>query len=214
MSMADRLKQGIPCLVQGEGIANFVFVDDVVEAVLLALEIDNPNGRAFVINNDREVILWKEHVSSLSDLTGCPPVVLPAGNLPMLRLRKSLSMFGDSVVALRDTLGSREMLSLLSRIPLAVALGSRIFRGQRRKKIEQRMLSSSESKQPLKPGALLTKYETMSNALYENLTCHTAFSSSYAKSTLGWEPRTMYQEGWRISREWAKWAGLGSETQE
>lgn len=214
ISIVDRLKQGVPCLVQGEGIANFVFVDDVVEAILLALEIDNPNGKAFIINNDREVIHWKEHVSRLSDLTGCPPVVLPAENLRMLRLRKSLSMFGDSLVASRDTLGSREMLSLLSRIPLVVALGSRIIVGQRRKKLEQRMSSPSESKRPLKPGALLAKYETMSDPLHENLTCRTVFSSSYAKSTLGWEPRTMYEDGWRMSREWAKWAGLGSEPQE
>jgi nucleoside-diphosphate-sugar epimerase/predicted dehydrogenase len=208
INIMERLTHGRPSLVDKKGIANLVYVDDVVDAVLLAIEDERADGGVFIINNDQETVAWKDYVSKFASFTQNSPNVLPAGHLSALRFRKLLSLCADSAVACRDSLGSRELLTLLARIPLAAVLGSRFVRGATRKRIEQHMSTIDES--PVSDmGALLAKYETMSNVLYDNLTCHTMFSSALAKSTLGWVPRTTCAEGTRNIIEWAKWVGLG-----
>jgi nucleoside-diphosphate-sugar epimerase len=210
INITQRLKDGAPTLVEGDGIANLVYVDDVVDAILLAIESQETNDRVLIVNNDKEAVRWSDYVSKFAAFTRTSPNVLPAGPLSMVRSRKFLSLSRDSATGLVEALTSREMVELLARIPLAVAVGSRIVRGAKRQEMEQ-SLASGEGKQISGLRKQMSKYEVMPRALYENLTCRSKFSSSLAKAICGWSPRTSFEEGSRRSIEYAEWAGLGLE---
>jgi nucleoside-diphosphate-sugar epimerase/predicted dehydrogenase len=207
INVADRLKDGAPTLVEGDGIANLVYIDDVVDAILLAIEAEGANGSTMIVNNDKETVHWLDYVSKFADLTGTSPNLLPTGSLSIVRLRKSLSICRDSTSAFLEALTSREMIALLARIPLAVALGSRMAKGARRQGIEK-SLSSAEPRQISDLRKRMSKYETMTREQHENLTCRSKFSSALAKGTCGWSSRTSFAEGLRKTIEYAEWAGL------
>lgn len=201
-----RLVDGEAVLVENRGIANLIYVDDVVDAIHLAIENDEADGRALIINNDEERISWKDYVSAFTDLTHSSPNVMRAGNLDVLRLTKLVSLCTDSVKACRDNIRSREALMMLARIPIVAVVGSKLVRGARRTEIEQSLTSTNGSLSNMRK--LLTQYETISPAFYENLTCQTVFSAALAKSTLGWTPKTRFTEGIKRTLIWADWAGL------
>jgi len=209
VEIADSLINRKPTLVENGGLANLVYVDDVVDAILLAIEKEEANGRTLIVNNDDEVVQWSDYVAEFAKLTQTSPNVLPRGNLDIIRLKGLLSLCRDSAVAFWDNLGSREMLVLLARIPLVVVLGLKVVRGPRRKHIEEIVSAQETPTSNLAKG--LAKYETMPSSQHENLTCHTVFSSSLAKTTLGWKPRTSFAEGSRKTLIWTEWAGLGRE---
>jgi len=206
INIISRLVDGETVLVENRGIANLIYVDDVVDAIHFAINNDEANGKTLNINNDEERISWKDYISAFTALTHTSPNVMQTGNLDVLRLKKLLSLCTDSVKACRDNIGSREALMLLARIPIVAVVGSKLVRGARRREIEESLTSTDDS--PSNMRKILTQYETISSAFYENLTSHTTFSAALAKSTLGWVPKTSFTDGIRKTMIWAEWAGL------
>ena len=208
VNIIERLVEGKVTLVEDGGVANLVYVDDVVDAIFLAIEKDGANGRTLIINNDEEVVPWKDYVSGLIDLTHASPNVQPEGHPSLLRFKKLISLCADSVKACRDNVMSREMLLLLARIPVVAVVGSKVLRSAKRKQIEEHLASTDEM--PLSNlRTQLTKYDVVSGAFYENLTCHAIFSSALARTSLGWTRQTRFADGIRRTLTWAEWAGLG-----
>ena len=204
----DRLVAGRVTLVENGGIANLVFVDDVVDAIYLAIEKDEANGKIMIINNYEENVPWKDYVSEFIGLAHASPNIMPAGHLRVLRLRKLISLFADSLKAVRRDMKSREMLVLLVRIPILTLVGSKLLPSAKWRQIEEYLASTHDT--PISSlETRLMKYETIGRPLYENLTCRTVFSAALAKAALGWTPRTRFAEGIRRTLVWAEWAGLG-----
>jgi nucleoside-diphosphate-sugar epimerase/predicted dehydrogenase len=201
----QRIKNKQASLVGSGGLANFVFVDDVVEAILLSIERDEGNGTVFLINNE-ERVLWEEYVDKLAAILGTPPTVLPECSLEILKLSKNLSLLKDSIVAFGGVIKSPQMLLLLSRIPLLLVVGPKLVKGKKRANIEMRLSSAREIEKP--NVAMISKYETPSKALCELLSCQTTFSASKAKTMLGFIPRTSFQDGFERTLDWIKWAHL------
>lgn len=56
-----------------QGTCNLVFVDDMVKAVLLALENERAVGETFIINGE-ERPTWNEYFHALNDALGLPPL--------------------------------------------------------------------------------------------------------------------------------------------
>jgi len=206
----ERLRQDKATLVENGGIANLVYVDDVVDAILLAIEKEEANGTTLIINNDEEAIQWKDYVSRFAKLTKIVPIVEPAHHINSLRFKKLVSLCVDSLKACNADLRSREMMILLARIPLVTLVGSKLMGDAKRKEIGGRLLSSGDvSISDLR--TRLAKYETMPSGLRELLTCRTVFSSARARATLGWVPHTRFEEGIRKTLLWAEWTGLGCD---
>ncbi|MFL5500035.1 MAG: NAD-dependent epimerase/dehydratase family protein [Gemmatimonadaceae bacterium] len=72
-----------------QGICNLVYVDDMVKAVLLALENDKAIGETFIVNGG-ERPTWNEYFHALNDALGLPALV-PASTLRS-RLRAGLML--------------------------------------------------------------------------------------------------------------------------
>jgi nucleoside-diphosphate-sugar epimerase/predicted dehydrogenase len=117
ITLIDRLKNGSPTLVEGDGIANLVYVDDVIQAIMFAIENDNAKGRTMIINNDNETVHWSDYVSRFANLTGTSPNILPKGPLSAMRLRKFLSLSRDSTSRFSGACTAHEIIAFLARIP-------------------------------------------------------------------------------------------------
>ena len=92
---ADMLLHGTVVLPdKGEGVCNAVFVDDVVNGMILAAQSDAAIGRAFLISGDP--VQWGEFYEGIADQLGVEgPVYLPVdairrANLRLPRLRREL----------------------------------------------------------------------------------------------------------------------------
>lgn len=106
LSVADRLEnRAIVLSDEFEGICNPVYVDDVAEAVFLAIERDAAAGEAFNIASG-ERITWNDYFVRMNEILGLPP--LPRRGRGSLRgygaLRRVLKPALDLV---RDRYGVR-----------------------------------------------------------------------------------------------------------
>ena len=206
VQIINRLESHRVTLIGKRKTANLVFVDDVADAIICALDADQANGSTLVINNDENVVLWNDYIGKLCSLLGISPVTIPEGHRSSFLLRQYARMFVDSMKATNNILHSNEILALIARVPIAVFLGAKIFRGERRKGIESRMISSLEIPKP-DPKVVL-KYEAIDKGLWEVMTCRTLFSASKARETIGFVPRTSLEEGMRRTADWMEWAGF------
>jgi nucleoside-diphosphate-sugar epimerase len=209
VAILERLMNNQVTLVENEGLANLVFVDDVVDAILLAIENEEANGKVLIVNNDEETVTWKDYISQFTTIINIAPKILPLADLSGFRLKRIELILRDSLIAVRDNLISSEMAIMLARIPVLYLLAFKLLRGQRRKRIENRLYLPEEHpslsvRETMREYGI--KYEAIPNDFLENLLCHTTFSASVAKSALGWKPRTSFVEGSERTLEWVKWA--------
>jgi len=210
INIVHRLMHESATLVNGAAVANLVYVDDVVDAILCAIESDKANGKALIINNDQEIISWRDYVMQLSNMCNTPAKTLPNGSLGVLRLKKMLLLCSDSLTACLSVLRSREFAVLLARVPVILVLGSKLVKGQKRAELVTDLTSAKQISLG-DPSAALVKYQTMDKSLYEIATCHTVLSAKMARTALQWKPRSMFVEGSRRTLDWVKWAGLCHE---
>jgi nucleoside-diphosphate-sugar epimerase/predicted dehydrogenase len=191
-------------LIGNDKVANLVYIDDVVDAILLAIENDEANGKVFLVNDDEQAITWEDYVQEYSNMLGITPQSLPDRGLVSMRLRAFTSLLWDSMTATKNVLCSREMMSLIARIPLVLIVGTKLVRKRRS---TEATIASRPRIGELDPRTMV-KYQTIGKDLYEVFTCRTVFSASRARSTLGFEPATSFVEGMGKTREWITWAGL------
>ena len=125
-NMIQQLNRDQPVFVEDGGIANLVYVDDVVYAVIHAIECDAANDGSFFINNDDKRISWADYVAQLASFSHVSPRAHPSGDLVLIRVKKLAAMLFDSLFVFGRNLSSQEMLVMLERIPLISVLGSKL----------------------------------------------------------------------------------------
>lgn len=78
-----------------QGTCNLVHVDDVVRAMLLAVDAEGASGRAYNVNGP-DTVTWQEYVEGLNEALGYPPIEPPPP--APARLRSKLTQPVRSVV--------------------------------------------------------------------------------------------------------------------
>jgi predicted dehydrogenase/nucleoside-diphosphate-sugar epimerase len=190
--------------------ANLTYVDNVVEAILLAIEKKEANGQAFVVNDDEETVTWADYTKLYSDAVGVPAVAVPDMSHISLASKEIRSLLKDSAVAMKDVVRSPELLELIARIPLALVLGGKVIKGERKTKVKLKLRSSLEIPKP-EPEALQLlnrRYMMTSRSIYDVLSTSAVFSASKAKRLLGYRQCISLAEGMTRTSEWIKWARL------
>ncbi len=202
MQIIERLKKQRTTIVGDKGLANLIHVDDVVDAILLAIQRNEGNGEAYIVNNDREKIRWNEYVQRYSEALGITPNVSSDSNLTIRRLANVLLMMKDSLFIAKDLITSPESLALAARIPLILRLGDKMLKGKKRKAIEDKLATPRALKVDRN---LMFKYETIDRQLYNVFTSRAVMSSAKARAVLGFEPHVPFEEGIANTIEWVKW---------
>ena len=180
--IVQRVRNGRTTIVGDKGVANLIYIDDVVDAILLAIERPEANGEIFIITNDSELVLWKDYVTKYSELLAIHPKVSSESNLLLQRLRNLFTMLKDSVVTAKDVANSSETLALVGRIPIVLKLGQTIIRGNRKNELEYKLKSTGAILRPTAES--LYKYETIDHQLYNLFTSRRLYSAKKARRTV------------------------------
>ena len=156
------------------GICNLVYVDDMVKAVLLALENDNAIGETFIVNGG-ERPTWNEYFHALNDALGLPPLV-PASTLRS-RLRAGL------MLPVRKT----AKLILKRFQPL-------VMRVYQRSKLAKKLMRTAENAIKNSP----------TGAEFELYSLRVSYEEQKARDMLGYRPSFSMRDGIDLSVAWLR----------
>lgn len=155
-----------------QGTCNLIHVDDLVRALLLAVDAEVPPGRAYNVNGP-DAVTWQAYVEGLNQALGLPPLELPPER--SARIRSSLTQPVRNLVKaayyqFEDQVG-------------AIYKRSRFARG---------MIKSVQNRLQRVP----------SPAEYDLYGRVVSFDASRAREELGYQPRVTAERGIAHSAAW------------
>ncbi|HEX6861620.1 MAG TPA: NAD-dependent epimerase/dehydratase family protein [Thermoanaerobaculia bacterium] len=206
------LKTGRIILVNGgDGLANAVYVDDLVSAMLLAAEKDAAVGEAFLISGP-ETVTWRELYGYFARMFGDGPERTVSmseeearawykkhqrekGHLhqEFLRTFKQDRGFRDRLMATRELMALRELASSVLPEGLQDRIKGRMSGGGGRPAaIEEKGL-------PIHP---------LTPQMIGFFAAKTRVRIDKARRLLGYEPAFPLERGMELTEQWARWANL------
>lgn len=221
MRLIREITAGAVLVNGGEGIANIIYIDSLIDAILLAIKEDAAKGQAFIATDD-DAISWADLYKALADITANHPP-LQAIRLEELRAlqrrmqlrRWTKSLFSPlrlskAIVAHTTKVAIEEIRREKDNIPWARVFIHALPDGvKERIKIWQR---SSDQITPATPERIRISSHYSNPLPDENLTklhtSHARFPNTKMKQVLGWRQRISFEEGIELVREWAKYQRL------
>ena len=186
----QHLRDGLVTLVdEGAHASNAVFVDNAIDAILLAVDSQNAVGETFFVTD--EPLTWREWYGQYARWLGEVPLVsISSGEVesvlrPPVRKRLRLGLALPIWYKLRRAAVSKALFQRVrDRVPPST-------RGRLTVDAERARLPR------LPPAGLLARYAS-----------HTVFSNAKAKRLLGFASRTSPADAFEVTRAWASWARL------
>jgi dihydroflavonol-4-reductase len=192
----------------GRGICNAVYVDDVCDAIVAAIERDDAAGGAFLINGDSR-ITWRDFITTFAAMVGGEKSVQDHG------LEELAAHWKAQRPRLRDNLRAAVRLAAspafhaqISTVPIA----GRMIRAV--KELMSRRITTVQ-KLTLKSrlsGRRLPAHLVPARVPNENRVVREAYrawvSNDLAKARLGWTPAHSFELGARRTHEWLRFARL------
>jgi nucleoside-diphosphate-sugar epimerase len=205
------LKTGRVILVNGgDGLANAVYVDDLVSAMLLAAVKDEAVGEAFLISG-AEPVTWRELYGRFARMLGDGPARTVSMTTDearafydkhrketsrvhqeLLRQFKDDQRFRDRLMATRELLALRELASSVLPEGLQDRIKGRMSGGGRPAPLADRGL-------PIHP---------LTPQMIGFFAARTRVRIDKARRRLGWEPAFSFERGMELTEQWARWANL------
>lgn len=207
-----QLKSGRTIMVQGgTGLANHVYVDDLVSAMVLAAVRPEAVGEAFLVSA-AEPATWKEFLSRFERMLGVERTVTKSAEEARAHWRAAqrarpralgqlLAAVKSDRVLRQSLLDSREVLPLRE-------LASNLLpeRWQQRLKRGLGMGQAAHVPRPETPPEL--PIHPLSPLMIEFFSTRTRVSIDKARRLLGYEPAFDLDSGMKLTEAWARWAGL------
>lgn len=207
----ETLKTGRVILVNGgDGLANAVYVDDLVSAMLLAAEKDAAVGEAFLISGP-EAVTWRELYGRFARMLGDGPertASMTAGEAlahyrkhqretsrfhqEFLRTFKQDRGFRDRLMATRELRALRELASSVLPEGLQDRIKGRMSGGGGRPPVPEKGL-------PIHP---------LTPQMIGFFAAKTRVQIDKARRLLGYEPAFSLERGMELTEQWARWANL------
>jgi len=157
-----------------QGICNLVYVDDMVKAVLLALENEKAIGETFIVNGG-ERPTWNQYFHALNDALGLPPL-RPASTLKS-RLRAGI------MLPVRKT--AKMILKRFQ--PL-------VMRVYQRSKLAKKVMRHAENAIKNSP----------TGAEFELYSLRVSYEEQKAREMLGYRPSFSMRDGIELSVAWLR----------
>lgn len=188
----NQLKNGKVVLVNnGEGWCNAVYIDDVIDAMILAATREEAVGEAFLISG-AEPVTWKEFFAAYEKALGIKATISMTYEEIECRLRKQENLFYQTIYMIRDP---RRLL----RTPLAAKTYNMA--------INQIPWIPWESIK----NALYTQKNQLFMPDWQQLSLYrsrTRVRIDKAHKVLGYEPRFRFEQGMEMTARFIKWANL------
>lgn len=221
-AVARAAREGRLVLVDGApGVCNCLYVDNLVQAILLAATRPQAVGEIFHIS-DAKPVTWREYLERHARALGDSILPLPEMTRAELRAARNRlrrfalrqlarSAVGNPLRVLRDPAIRQGLFSIpgvqwaSDATKSAIRLlpggaGNRIMAAIERAKAGQ--VVSGAGRADVR--AYLSPAEERSFAAYANVT----FGIDKARSLLGYEPAVSFDEGMELTTAWLRWAGI------
>jgi len=210
------IRQGRMVLVDGgRGVCNGLYVDNLVEAMLLAALSEQAVGKVFHIS-DASPIAWKEFIEAHAQAIGdsyLPLREMTTQEIVAARAQMSnhpISSLEQTLRLIRDSRARRALRSVPA-VERAVGVGKTVARfvlpASARRRLRQSLLRSSSdvqiAKQAESPRPLSQSEEFMITAFDK-----VVFRIEKARRVLGYDPKIDFAEGMKRTTAWIKWAQL------
>ena len=205
-------RRGTISLVDGgRGVCNAVYVDDVCDAILAALENDDATGGAYLVNGDSR-ITWGDFITTFAGMVdGEKTVHDHALEDIAAHWRSKRPSARDSVTATIRLAGSPTFHAQLGTIP---PLG-RLIRGTKELVArwitpEQKLLMKSrlQGRSVAAPVDAAPTVRIPSEGRVVREAYRAWVSNDLAKSRLGWTPAHSFELGARRTGDWLRFARL------
>jgi len=186
--IADQLLSGTAYLINdGQGICNSIYVDNLIEAIRLALSVPQADRQVFLVG-DRERVTWRDFYQHLAVGLGRDLSCVQRLDPPLFETGLSESLNGLRV--------SKPVQALLPLVPSSL-----------KQAVKGAIKGVNESPLPspwsflVKPGPQVTEEFS---ALHQ---CSVQLPSTKAETILGYQPILSFAEGMRRSLGWLRFAG-------
>jgi nucleoside-diphosphate-sugar epimerase len=204
------LRSGRVVLVDGgRGLANMVYVDDLVSAMLLAAVREGVVGEAFLVSGP-EAVTWREVYESYA-------AMLPPGSRRTVEMSatEALAAWRAHCRAVRrvhqELLGSvlgdralRERILATRELHALRELASAVLPERWQERIKARMGQSP----PPPPRSTELPVHPLTPEMVGFFAARTRVRIDKARRVLGWEPAFSLARGMELTEAWARWAGL------
>jgi len=207
----NRLKTGRVILLEGgDGLCNAVYVDDVVQAMILAATRDEAVGEAFLISAE-EPVTWREFYAAYERMLGIEstiPLSLSEIRHAKQRYTKEPGTIAQVRTALREHPYILDAILELPAVAKVYRAASVVVPDALLHRIRDALLGGSvttgrnSSGAPEKPILPLTKAEV------DFFRANTRVRIDKAKRLLGYEPDFDFEQGMRLTEMWARYSGL------
>ena len=211
VNVLAQLKTGTTVLINnGEGLCNCVYIDDLINAMLLAAVHDDAPGESFIISGD-EPVTWREFYGHFERMLGydCTIGMSEAdaiAYMTRLQTRKSLIRTLGEDAEFRARLLETPMFSNMAKA------ANRFLPEKALQSIKQKVKKNGNGKAKKEPSsngqANHRPVHPMSDDQIRFFAAKTRFSIDKAKSVLGYKPQYDISTGMNITEKWSEAANL------
>jgi nucleoside-diphosphate-sugar epimerase len=203
----------VPLIDGGEGLCNAVYIDDVVDALILAASVPAAVGERFLVSG-ADPITWLRFYDAFEQLLGFRSTIsVPADRLHALqvhqRRRARRQLLGLLKELGRDALRRRETLDAileLRSVRVAIDTVSGAVPDRHWRALKARLRGGGTiSVQHAAPEPKVHVPDAQQSRLYQS---RTAVSIEKARTVLGYEPRYDFDAGMELTAEYLRWARL------
>jgi len=209
VGIVNQLRQGTYLLIDdGVGLCNTTYVDNLVDAMWLAVEKPEAVGQIFTIT-DGDRVTWGEFIRAHASMLRIEPRFENVSSEDISRHYNSQpGAIRASLKATRRVLASSELRRLLKQIPIADRILSwawcktqgmtEIEKQRLRKRLSGDRFSAILHKAPPMPEAGRAEIETVD----------VLFSIEKARRLLGYSPRVHFPEAMQRTEQWLRFANF------
>jgi nucleoside-diphosphate-sugar epimerase len=188
----------------GRGISNYVYISNLIDAIVLASNTQTAHGQRFLISDG--YCSWKKF---LSPLLGSYTDSIVSYSQAELLNQSSLAPSTPKDL-IRHLVSDLELIDIVNRMPILGSLKRNIFR--RSSELHRSMLrlqvDGSDSQDKIRKNS--PEQSSLPPAWLANLFGNTTtkFSSAKAQQILGWQSSVSLEQGQSYTVDWLKLIGL------
>ncbi len=208
--VAREAQEGAILVDGGAGLANLVYVDNLVDAIVAAMESDAANGQAFLVA-DEERITWRDLYGRYRELLGnCPPF-RSYEELAKIQQANAPSWFGRCVAnayrlvpeMVRCAVRSPEFRARVKAVPWLKPLVRAVPNA-----LKQRLRSSGGRTGGAEPATAAAAAKLPPPAAVALCKSRTRFTAAKAKQVLGYVPRVSFDQAMVRIESWLRYQRL------
>jgi nucleoside-diphosphate-sugar epimerase len=205
INLMERLRRGnLPLVGEGQTPCNLVYIDNVIEAIFLALWKPNVAGEAFFVM-DSQVPTWAECLRDHAAMIG---VEIPTVCREDLVTRPQENLLLESLRQIPRVLVSSELRKALKKIPLAERAEALVRSGFDALPSEMRdyLRQAANGPEIIERNGQVHYYATDNLILAQQR--GVAHSSEKAKRLLGYKASVTRESGMMLTQEWLRFAHI------